>query len=177
MMLFPRLTLGAAVLVALTVVACSDRSGSTITSQSGGSLPAATDSERADRAMVGDDRIVWGPAPPIFPPGAQFAVLEGDPSKAGEIFTIRLRFPNGYILPPHFHPTDEYVTVIRGTFLAGMGATFSKEALVPFKMGDFTTMPKDMAHFASTLGITEVQVHAIGPFALTYVNPADDPTK
>ena len=59
--------------------------------------------------------------PRIFPAGAQFAVVEGDPSKAREMFTIRLRFPNGYVLPPHFHPADEYVTVLQGTFLAGMG--------------------------------------------------------
>ena len=124
-----------------------------------------------------NNQIVWGPAPPIFPPGAQFAVLEGDPSKAGEIFTVRLRFPNGYILPPHVHPTDEYVTVIRGTFFASMGQNFTQEALLPFTDGDFTTMPKNMAHFAMARGVTEVQVHAIGPFALTYVHPQDDPTK
>ena len=38
-----------------------------------------------------EDDIKWGPAPPIFPKGAEFAVLQGDPSKADE-FTVRLRF-------------------------------------------------------------------------------------
>src|SRR5262249_27321037 len=101
----------------------------------------------------------------------------GDPSKAGEVFTIRLRFPNGYILPPHTHPTSEYVTVIRGNFLAGMGNDFSRDALTRFDAGDFTTMPAQMAHFAMARGLTEVQVHPIGPFALTYTHPQDAPTK
>jgi hypothetical protein len=41
----------------------------------------------------------------------------------------------------------------------------------------FITAPANMAHFASARGITEVQVHAIGPFQLTYVHPEDDPRK
>jgi quercetin dioxygenase-like cupin family protein len=124
-----------------------------------------------------DKELNWGPAPPIFPKGALFAVLQGDPSVAGEIFTVRLLFPNGYVLPPHIHPAEEHVTVLSGTFLAGMGEDFSVRALSPFKVGDFMTMPKNAPHFAKARGITEVQVHGIGPFALTYVHPEDDPTK
>ena len=131
----------------------------------------------ASRSAAQAPALKWGPAPAVFPAGARMAVLQGDPSKAGEIFTIRLRFPNGYVLPPHTHPTPEYVTVIRGNFLAGMGEDFSQAALTRFDAGDFTTMSATMAHFAMARGITEVQVHAIGPFALTYVHPADDPTK
>ena len=177
-MVVSRLTLGIAVLGLVTLMACSDRADN-ITAQNGhSSTLAASDGPNADRTVRGgDNQIIWSPAPPIFPPGAQFAVLQGDPGKAGEIFTIRLRFPNGYILPPHIHPTPEYVTVIRGNFLAGMGEDFSRAALTRFDAGDFTTMPAGMAHFAMAHGITEVQVHAIGPFALTYVHPEDDPTK
>lgn len=178
-MVASRLTLGVAVLVAVTVLGCSDRSSSTITSQNTGrgGPTFSADSEAAKHDVRSGDQIIWGPAPPIFPPGAQFAVLQGDPSKAGEIFTIRLRFPNGYILPPHFHPTPEYVTVIRGTFLAGMGENFSRDRLVPFNQNGFATMPASMPHYAMMRGFTEVQVHAIGPFALTYVHPEDDPTR
>jgi quercetin dioxygenase-like cupin family protein len=177
-MVVSRLTLGTAVLGLLTSMACSDRAG-TITAQNGRrSTLAVSDTANADRSLRADDnQIIWGPAPPIFPPGALFAVLQGDPSKAGEIFTIRLRFPNGYVLPPHTHPTPEYVTVIRGNFLVGMGEDFSRAALTRFDAGDFTPMPAGMAHFAMTRGVTEVQVHAIGPFALTYIHPEDDPTK
>jgi quercetin dioxygenase-like cupin family protein len=56
----------------------------------------------------------WGPAPPVLPPGAQIAVLSGDPGGKG-LVTLRLKLPPGYVIPPHWHPTDEHVTVISGT--------------------------------------------------------------
>ena len=34
-----------------------------------------------------------------------------------------------------------------------------------------------MHHYAMAKTPAVVQVHAVGPFALTYVNPADDPSK
>ena len=120
--------------------------------------------------------IKFGPAPPVFPAGAEMAVLQGDPSVAGAIFTVRLRFPKGYVIPPHTHPTDEHVTVISGTFLVGLGDTFDRKALLPpLRSGGFITAPANVSHFATVKGRTVVQVHAIGPFEMTYVNPADDP--
>jgi quercetin dioxygenase-like cupin family protein len=177
-MVLQRLNLGAAVFVAFTLYGCSAGDSSKITAQNPDSPPTtAGASGDLGRGITHDDQIDWGPAPPIFPAGARFAVVQGNPGLAGEVFTVRLLFPNGYVLPPHTHPADEYVTVLRGTFLAGMGADFSRDALGRAKVGDFLTMPKDMPHFASTLGVTEVQVHGIGPFQLTYVHPEDDPTK
>jgi quercetin dioxygenase-like cupin family protein len=123
------------------------------------------------------DDIQWGPAPPIFPKGAEFAVLAGDPSKAGDEFTVRLRFPNGYKIPPHTHPTIENVTILKGTFLAGMGEQFVESNMKAFGRDGFASIPANHAHYAMARGQTIVQVHAIGPFQLTYVNPADDPTK
>ena len=122
------------------------------------------------------DDIQWAPAPPIFPKGAEFAVLAGDPTKAGEEFTVRLRFPNGYKIPPHTHPTIENVTVLKGAFLAGMGEQFVESSLKAFGRDGFASIPANHAHYAMARGQTIVQVHAIGPFQLTYVNPADDPT-
>jgi quercetin dioxygenase-like cupin family protein len=119
--------------------------------------------------------VQWGPAPVVFPPGAQFAVMQGDPSKAGEPFTVRLRFPDGYLVPPHTHPTEEDVTVLSGTFLAGMGASVVESDLHPFGRGDFAAIPANHAHYAKARGETIVQVTAIGPFALTYVNPDGTP--
>ena len=79
-------------------------------------------------SLSGDPSITWGPAPAVFPPGAQLAVLEGDPSKSEE-FTVRLRMPSGYKIPPHTHPTDEHVTVVSGQFKGGMGSTFDESAM------------------------------------------------
>lgn len=171
-----RLNVGAPLLLSLILAACSNGGGTGITSKE--QPPAAKSVSAApSHDMAHDDQLNWGPAPPIFPKGAQFAVVQGDPSVAGALFTVRLRFPNGYILPPHRHPTDEHVTVLSGTFLVGLGEDFSTDALVPLKEDGFITAPANMAHFASARGMTEVQVHAIGPFQLTYVHPQDDPTK
>ena len=145
----------------------------------GGASPAPSSAAATaghDHHPQHDNDIEFGPAPAVFPPGAEMAVLQGDPSVAGAIFTVRLRLPNRYVLPAHFHPTDENVTVIKGTFLVGIGDSFDRDALLPpLHRGDFITAPANVNHFALAKGRTEVQVHAIGPFQMTYVNPADDP--
>ena len=119
--------------------------------------------------------VKWGPAPPVVAKGAQAAVLDGDPFKDGSSYTLRLKMPDGYRIAPHWHPTDENVTVISGTLGAGMGDKFDPAAGKFLKPGGFVCMPKGMHHYAWAKGPTIVQVHGIGPFAFTYVNPADDP--
>lgn len=165
----------ASIAVVVATIACSAGDSSKITAQTPAAGAASMSAGQHD--SKGDDNLNWAPAPPIFPKGAEFAVVQGDPSVAGEIFTVRLRFPNGYIIPPHRHPTDEHVTVLKGTFMVGLGENYSASALTPLKELAFITAPANMAHFASARGQTEVQVHAIGPFQLTYVHPEDDPTK
>ena len=104
------------------------------------------------------------------------AVLQGDPSK-GELFTVRLDIPKGYRIAPHFHPTDEQITVISGDFLVGMGDKIDTKGAMDLKVGGFATAPAKAHHWAVAKTHTVVQVHANGPFQLTYVNPADDPSK
>jgi len=118
----------------------------------------------------------WGPAPPVFPAGAKFAVLQGDPGKAG-IYTVRLDLPDGYKIASHFHPTGEYITVVEGTFLVGMGDKADAAKTTALPAGAFIAAEANMHHYAFAKGHTVVQVHGTGPFALTYVNPADDPSK
>jgi quercetin dioxygenase-like cupin family protein len=112
----------------------------------------------------------------MFPPGAEIAVLQGDPSKA-EPFTVRLRFPNGYKIPPHTHPTTENVTVLSGTFLAGMGTQFVESTMQAFGRDEFISVPAEHAHYAMAQGLTVIQLHGVGPVAFTYINPADDPRR
>jgi quercetin dioxygenase-like cupin family protein len=118
--------------------------------------------------------IKWGPAPPALPPGAQAAVLAGDPAKEG-VFVIRVKLPSGYRVPPHWHPVDEHVTVLSGTLQLGMGDKFDLAATRALTAGSFVTAAKEMRHFVQAKGTTVIQVTAMGPFQLTYVNPADDP--
>jgi hypothetical protein len=127
-----------------------------------------------NHVMVRPDDVKWGPAPPSLPAGAKLAVLSGNPGKA-EPFVIRAKLPDGYKVPPHWHPTDENVTVIEGTFMAGKGEKFDVDASEALPAGSFVKMPKEMRHFAWTKGETIIQIHGIGPFQITYVNAADDP--
>ncbi|MGQ0639760.1 MAG: cupin domain-containing protein, partial [Gemmatimonadaceae bacterium] len=119
-------------------------------------------------------KISWAPAPSILPRGAELAVVVGDPSKAGE-FTMRLRMPDGYRLPPHFHPVTEHVTVIQGTFRVGMGDKFDAASLGELPVGTFAALAPGVRHFAQAKGETVIQLHGTGPWSLTYVNAADDP--
>ena len=125
--------------------------------------------------MFTPDQVKWGPAPPALPPGAQMAVLDGDPSKAGVPFSIRAKFPDGYKVPPHWHPTDENVTVLQGTLMMGLGEKFDPSQAHTLKAGSFSRMPKEVRHFAMAKGETVIQVHGVGPFEVTYVNASDDP--
>ena len=118
--------------------------------------------------------LKWVPAPPSLPSGAQVAVMEGDPTKPGE-FTMRLAMPDGYRIPPHWHPATEHVTVLEGTFLVGMGDVFKTQGATALEVGTFAALAPGVRHFAFAKGRTVIQLHGMGPWRLTYVNPADDP--
>jgi hypothetical protein len=144
------------------------------------SSPKASASNKAmapkapDHVAMAPADMKWGDAPPSLPAGAKLAVLEGDPSKA-QAFTIRLRVPDGYKVAPHWHPTTEHVTVISGTFHIAMGDTFDDTKGTALPAGSFGYMGPKMHHYAWFSGESEIQIHGMGPFALHYVNPADDP--
>ena len=118
--------------------------------------------------------VKWGEAPPILPPGAKASLLDGDPKKEG-VFILRLQLPSGWTLPPHFHPVDERVTVISGTFQLGLGDTFDETKMRDLPAGSFFSLPPKTHHFAKTRGETVIQINTVGPWALTYLNQDDDP--
>jgi quercetin dioxygenase-like cupin family protein len=120
--------------------------------------------------------VKWGAPPPVLAPGAKFAVIEGDPAATG-LVTLRLDLPAGYVIAPHFHPTDEHVTVLRGTFSIGMGDVVDKAHVLTLSTGGYGVAKANMHHYAYTKTGATIQVHMQGPFAITYVNPADDPSK
>src|SRR5206468_11791355 len=108
----------------------------------------------AKHVAIAPADIKWGPAPASLPAGAQMAVLDGDPGKAGMPFVIRGKFPDGYRIPPHWHPTDENVAVMSGTFLVGVGDTFNEKSMTTLAAGGYAHMPKRMHHYAMTKGET-----------------------
>lgn len=130
----------------------------------------------AVQAQVNPANLKWGAAPPGLPAGARLAVLSGDPGKQG-MFTIRLRFPPGYAVPPHHHPTDELVTVINGQLSLGMGDTMRRARASSLVTGGYAVAPANMNHYAFTRGGATVQITAHGPFEIIYVNPKDDPRR
>ncbi|MBA3674128.1 MAG: cupin domain-containing protein [Chitinophagaceae bacterium] len=120
--------------------------------------------------------IVWKAGPASLPVGAKMATIEGDLSKAG-LFTIRLSLPANYRVPPHWHPAVEHVTVLKGGFYMGTGEQFNEAAAVKIAEGGFGLMPIKQPHYAFTKKRTIIQLHGMGPWGITYVNPADDPRK
>jgi hypothetical protein len=127
--------------------------------------------------MVTPDRLKWGPAPAGLPPGAQVTVVAGDPSRAGAPYVLRAKLPDGYRVPPHWHPVDENVTVLKGILGMGPGEKFDPKAGKELPAGSFSRMPKGTRHYAWAKGETIIQVHGVGPFEIHYVNPGDDPRK
>jgi hypothetical protein len=154
------------------LVGCSDKPRSET---------AAVDTANTTTAAVASDTgqpggLEWGPAPQVFPAGAKMAVVNGDPTREGQ-FTVALSFPDRYKIPPHFHPTDEVLTVQEGTFLVGMADKLDPKKTKAMEKGASGTMAAGMHHFGIARGATVVEVTAKGPFVMTYVNPGDDPTK
>lgn len=133
------------------------------------------DATGSAHAALTPKEISWGEAPPALPRGAKLAVLQGDPSAAGEVVTVRLKMPKGYTIPPHFHPTDEAVTVLSGSFSMGTGDTLDRKAAKVLGPGGWCLIPKGAHHYAFATADTVVQVHLVGPFGITYLNPKDDP--
>jgi quercetin dioxygenase-like cupin family protein len=120
------------------------------------------------------DAIHWSSAPIALPSGAQLAVLEGDPTKPGA-YTMRLKMPDGYKIPPHHHLRREHVTVISGAFKVGMGDTFDEGKMNEFAAGSFAYLEPTVHHYAMATGETVIQLHGAGPWEIKYVNPVDDP--
>jgi anti-sigma factor ChrR (cupin superfamily) len=146
-------------------------------------LFAAALSAAANTALADDMKmpansagLKWGPAPPVLPKGAEITVLSGDPFKDGA-YVLRLKMPAGYKIPAHNHPTTEYVTVISGDFHIGMGDKLDEKNGIALTAGGYGEAPAKMNHYAWASSPSVVQVHGQGPFAITYVNAADDPGK
>jgi quercetin dioxygenase-like cupin family protein len=137
---------------------------------------SAQEKKPADHGIFSPDAIQWQPGPPSLAPGARAAVLEGDPTREG-IFTMRLSFPDGFEVKPHWHPATERVTVITGMLNLGMGDTFDRAKTKPLSAGSFVFMPPKMHHFAWAKGDTILQLTGQGPWTVNYLNPGDDPRK
>jgi hypothetical protein len=107
----------------------------------------------------------------------RFEAVSGDVRKAGEIYVIRIHSEAGYIVMPHFHPEDEHIVVVKGSWALGMGERFSPEKLETMDVGTYGLVGKKMAHFARSRTAAILQVHGIGPFTTTWVTPMYEMTE
>jgi hypothetical protein len=123
------------------------------------------------------DSVPWGPPPAFVAPGAQLAVIEGNPMATSGDYTIRLKMPPGYRIAPHWHPLRENVTVISGTFKVGMGDQFNESSMLTFPAGSFAYLDPSMHHYAMATDDVVIQIHGVSPVQFNYVNPADDPSR
>jgi len=119
--------------------------------------------------------IKGGDAPPNLPKGAKIAVLSGDPGKAGP-FVARLQVPANYKIAPHYHSTDEDLTVISGSFHLGEGDKMDMKGGHEISSGGFHHLPAKTHHYAWSKGPAVIQINATGPFDILYIDPKDDPT-
>src|SRR5512132_1216820 len=104
------------------------------------------------------DAVNWSAAPPSLPPGAQASVLYGSPAKEGP-FVLRLRFPAGFVVPPHRHSKDELVTVISGKFSIMGGEKVDKASFKPLAPGSFVSLPAGTPHYAIAETESVVQIN------------------
>jgi quercetin dioxygenase-like cupin family protein len=139
-------------------------------------IPALAGAQHAGHAhtFATAKDMKWNDTPAL--PGAKLAVIEG-PLNEAKPFILRLRMPANYKIAPHFHSAIEHVTVISGEFHMGLGEKFQQGKGTGLKAGDVGIMQPQTPHYAWTIEPTEVQVHGVGPWTLTFVNPEDDPRK
>lgn len=130
---------------------------------------------QTEHHMVVPAELKWADAPAVAP-GAKIAVIEGPLNKA-DPFTFRLKLPENARIAPHTHPAYERVTVLSGTFYFTAGDSYDPAKTRALGPGSVAIMPAGTPMFGYTKEETIIQLHGVGPWGLTYVNPADDPRK
>lgn len=170
------------VLFAVTAIAGADdrtnqgntqASKGTANTQAKKKMPASRSDMTGGATFANIADMKWMAAPPELPKGAQISVLYGDPTKP-DTFTMRMKAPSGYVIPPHWHTQDEHLSVISGTLVFHMGDSMKSEPHA-LQAGGYHFLPGGLHHSAQARGETVVQITGHGPFDIHYVNPADNP--
>ena len=141
-----------------------------------GLVSAAPHADDKDHVIRTPADLTWVDGPASLKKGAKMVIVEGDPSKDGP-FVLRIKLPDGFRIMPHTHPKDERVTVLAGTLYLGMGEKLDEKVAKEMPAGSFGRTGAGMKHFGFVKGETVLQLHGTGPWAIDYVDPADDPRK
>jgi quercetin dioxygenase-like cupin family protein len=124
--------------------------------------------------VIEPSAIKWQPGPAGLPQETKSAVLYGDPAKLA-LFVTRIWLPAGYHIAPHMHSKPEIMTVISGHVILGIGADGDRAKARRLGPGAFVSMEPNTPHYGFANEDAVVQLSTIGPWTVTFVNPADDP--
>jgi anti-sigma factor ChrR (cupin superfamily) len=105
----------------------------------------------------------------------ELAVVSGDPDKKGELYVLRIRTKGEVKVPPHWHVTDEHVTVLEGSFWVAHGEQYDATKLQELKVGAHSLVPAEVRHFGLHKAGNVIEVFGVAPFVVNFVNPEDDP--
>jgi quercetin dioxygenase-like cupin family protein len=91
------------------------------------------------------------------------AVLDGDPQTT-DLFTMRFKVDGTFVMPPHWHPKDERVTVLSGVAAVAFGADAGRADATEFGPGDYYVNARNEVHQVWIEGPTVIQITGIGPW-------------
>jgi len=147
---------------------------STTVQPTAGAAGAAPAEAPGRHRILAPEQFGWGPGPVSMPPGAEACVLYGDPAKA-EVFSMRMKLPKGYAIPPHSHANAEIVTVLSGAYRVGAGERADRDQTTRLTAGGFFAFEAGAPHFTFVEEDAVLQVNGMGPWVTSYVDPSDDP--
>jgi quercetin dioxygenase-like cupin family protein len=113
------------------------------------------------------DKLTWSPIQPEgFDPGLELTVVRGNPNATTGSYVARLKLPNGYKFPAHWHPMTENVTVLEGELSLGMGSKPDDAKLMTYPTGSYLYLPAHNVHFGQVKGTTVLQLTGSAPFKI-----------
>lgn len=119
------------------------------------------------------DQVPWRTSPSGL---ASYAV-EADPSVPGAAYSLLLKLPDGFWIPPHWHPLDKRVVVLAGVLLMGSGDRVDASAATALPVGGFVLVPARSHHYEGARGETVLLLYGTGPLQTNFLEaPARPPT-
>ena len=140
-----------------------------------GNQQAQAQHAAGDHQMLSPADLKWA-ASPNLPPGTEFTVIQG-PLNQAVPFVARLKFPANAKVAPHYHAVIEHATVLSGVMNMGVGDKLDTSKTQALGPGSIAIMQPGTPHFIWFAEETIIQLHGVGPWTVTFVNPADDPRK
>ncbi len=107
------------------------------------------------------------PSPKL--PRVLVAVMDGDPKRPASSYTLRLKLPDAYTIPLHWHPDTERLTVLSGVLLFGAGDKMDATKTTALGPGSYIVIPATVRHWVTARGPTIFQVGGVGPFTVNFV--------